>query len=121
MPSDKQNRSSTTPQRFWLKKNTRVFCNNPNLLKIRGNLQKFLSENEKIWCVRAIEGEIISLKVMRCKPINPSRQPKVKPKSRWGALLKVLCSKKSFLSKFFNILVFYFATNTKIQDNALRV
>lgn len=40
--------------------------------KMKANLQKVLAENEKIWCVGAIEGEVISLKVMRCNdPDHP--------------------------------------------------
>ena len=48
--------------------------------KMKANLQKVLSENKKIWCVGAIEGEIISLKVMRCNdpdPLEPSAQRKL--------------------------------------------
>lgn len=40
--------------------------------KMKENLQKVLSENEKIWCVGAIEGEVISLKVMRCNDPDQS-------------------------------------------------
>jgi hypothetical protein len=40
--------------------------------RMKRNLQKVLSENQKIWCVGAIESEIISLKVMRCNDPDQS-------------------------------------------------
>lgn len=47
--------------------------------KMKANLLKVLAENKKVWCVGAIEGEVISLKVMRCND-SPDSEPSAQRK-----------------------------------------